>query len=279
MVATQFLPERPVPQMEFTYRYYGAVGGMSPFVAENSPTPLASVGYEEKVAKCKEVREGDMISERALKFTAGLRDVVKDTVEFITERMMLRKESWVFDKLLADMTADGQPASVNAAAKWDAGSGAELILGDMADAITRIKNAGHIKADTMLIGSDGENAIAKADTLVTWNLAGQFGQQQIAEFAVGKLKSLDIYVTDAVVTEDADQPLENENVSLIPLIADKALVFKRGADLGFIGVAESFQSRQFPVEDRRGIELQMWQSYIPVITRPTHITQITDLMT
>jgi hypothetical protein len=274
LIITQFLPERTVSHIEFTYRYYGAKGGMSPIVSENSATPLASVGYEEKVAKCKEIREGDIISERALKFMAGIRDVVKDTVEYITQRMMLRKEYMGFQAMLVDYTADGQPTPITPTNTWDSAN--ETILADLADAITGIKNAGHLQADSLLIGSQEENSIAKADTLVQWNLAGQFGQQQIADFAVGRLKGLDIYVTDAVYSNQEDKP-EGHGETLTPLLAGKALCFKRGMDLGFIAVAEPFTSRQFPVEDRRGIQLQMWQTIQPVVTRPTHLIELNTL--
>lgn len=275
LIITQFLPERSVGNIEFTYRYYGGVGGMSPIVQENAPTPLASVAYEEKVKKCQEIREGDIISERSLKFTAGIRDIVRDTVEFVTERMMLRKEYMGFQTLLTDYTADGQPTAISASSReWNGAS--ETILADLADAITGIKNAGHVKADSLLVGSQEENSIAKADSLVQWNLAGQFGQQQIADFAIGRLKSLDIYVTDAVYSDKEDMP-EGHGEVLTPFLAGTALCFKRGMNLGFIAVAEPFASRQFPVEDRRGQELQMWQTIQPVVTRPTHLIQLTNL--
>jgi hypothetical protein len=276
MIMSQFLPDRSVGGIEFTYRYYGGVGGMSPIVDDGAATPLASVGYEEKVAKCLEIREGDIITERALKFINVLRDVVRDTVEFITERMMLRKEYMGFTALLGDYTADGQPAPIVIVGGKEWNTTSEEILFNLADAITAIKNAGHIKADSLVIGSQEENSIAKADSLIQWNLAGQFGQQQIADFAVGKLKSLDIYVTDAVKSDKENAPV-GHGEALEPFLAGNALVFKRGMNLGFTAVAEPFTSRQFPIEDRRGIQLQMWQTIVPVITRPTHLVQLTNL--
>lgn len=272
LITQNILPEQQVEGIEFTHRIYGDVGGAAPIVADGVPTPLASVGYVERVEKCLEIREGDVITDRSLKFLAGVRDIIKDTVEFITERIDMRKEMMGFDMLLADWTAYGQHAAlpITAGNEWDTAN--ENILGDLMDANTAIKQSSHNIADTLLIGTNDENSMGKAPSLTTWNQAGTFGQQNLTQFAVGKIKQLDVFTSDVVYRSNQEDP----DSALVEFLSDKCLVLQRGNRMGITAVAEAFESEMFPVKERRGQMLHMWQTVKPVPIRPTRFVQITN---
>ncbi|MHA1368142.1 MAG: hypothetical protein ACTSRA_00315 [Promethearchaeota archaeon] len=274
MISTDFLPERPVNNKVFEYREYGQtdreIGTLAPEVNEGDTTPLDKLGYEMRVKRAKEIRLGTLITEQAQKFL--FRDVVKDHVTYITDRIALKQESMAFDELFEVSSVTGAlKTTKDLTTSWDE-TDAE-ILNDLADAKKRFRDIAHVIPDSLVVGSDGENALLKSVEMKLWRYSGPFTQTPIIEGTIGRLRGLDVWVTDAVKLKDNTDP----TAGLIPIVQDRVLVTRRGPDLGFTAIAEPFNSRRIPKPGRRSIMLQMFKTFLPVIIRPRRIYIINNI--
>lgn len=276
MISTEILPERPVTNRVFEYREYGQtdreIGGMAPKVEEGDTTPLDKLTYEVRVKRCDEVREGTLISEQAQKFL--FRDVVRDHVTYITDRIALRQESMAFDEITERTSTTGQLKGATTLAstyEWDGANGS--VLDNFANAKKFLRDQGHVIPTDVILGTDGENKILKATELRNWSYAGPFGQKPITEGSIGRVFGLDVWVTDSVKLSNENDPTSG----LIPILQDKAIVLRRGPDLGMTAVAEPFTSRRIPIPNRRGVMLQMFKTFLPVVQRPRRIYIINNI--
>jgi len=274
LISTNFLPERPVSNKVFEYREYGQtdreVGTLAPEVEEDGTTPLDKMGYEVRVKRCKEIRLGTMISEQAQKFL--FRDVIKDHVTYITDRIALKQESMAFDELFETTSATGLlKGSATLTNQWTSAN--QTILNDLASAKKWFRDHSHTTATDLIVGSDGEEALLKAVDLKQWSYAGPFSQTPIIEGTIGRLRGYDIWVTDAVKLVDNDDASQG----LMPIVQGRALLTRRGPDLGFTAVAEPFTSRRIPIPNRRGVMLQMFKTWLPVVVRPRRIYILNNL--
>jgi hypothetical protein len=276
LLVTEFIPERPVSNRVFEYREYAQtdreIGSLAPEVEENSTTPLDKLGYEVRVKRCKEVRLGTMLSEQSQKFL--FRDVVKDHVTYTTDRIALKQESDGWAEMFEQASVTGLlKRSGTPTTKWD--DTTPKILDDLADVKKDLRDQAHVIPDSLVVGSDGENMLLKSIETKQWQYSGPFTQTPIIEGSIGRIRGLDIWVTDAVKLKDND----DETQGLIPIVQDRALVTRRGPDLGFTAIAEPFTSRRIPIPNRRGIMLQMFKTYLPVIIRPRRVYILTNIST
>jgi len=268
MIMNQILPERTVPHKEFTYHEYGDIGGLAHEVNEGDPTPLRSIPYKEITVRCVELREGALITEQSQKWLN--RDVIRDEMEDLTDVIALKQEAMCFETILDETSYDStQVITLDASGTW--GDAANRPQDSMADAKAVVMNTGHVKPDTMIISSTDEPLLYKSIPLTQWSFAGPFSQQPIIEGSIGRVMGLDIFVSDAFkITGQTDSTLE-------PMLDNTAIILKRGNNLGFTGVAEPFTVRRFPVPDRRALQVQVFKTIRPVITRRTHIALLKNI--
>jgi len=273
MIGTKFLPERPVSHPVFEYREFGQqdreIGAMSPYVEEGETTPLDQTSYEVKTGRCKEVREGTLLTEQSQKFL--FRDTLRDHVVRISDKIAVRQENTIFTELTNTSLSGINTRLIAGGSEWDLANGAPL--NDMADSKKQIRDSGHVLPDTLIIGTDGENVLLKHTRLLYWTNAGPINQRIMREGAIGHVRGYDIFVSDVVKLLDNKNP----NSKLIPILQDKAIVLKRGRDLGFTAVAEPFTARRIPIPDRRAIMIQLFKTFTAKIIRPRWIEIIQNI--
>ena len=216
-----------------------------------------------------------------------------DAGQQISEDIMLNKEKKGLDALLGldtkynDIASNGMPTPISGQ-DWALPS--SDIFKDLTDARRDVLKTAHKFPDTLLIGPDDEANIQNHPDFRQWQLAGPYGQQNLATASIGKIKNLDVFVLSAVSDVDPNYPhtgSPNDQMPVVgtargnvqPLLTNKAIVCKRGRDLGFMGIAEPFQSIPLGNDGgyysrRRMQSIMGWLAGGPAIERPNHLIHI-----
>jgi hypothetical protein len=257
LFGTQLLPERSVNSKAIYWLEQKNTRELAPEIREGSEETLTSVSYEEKSAIVKEIREGAMLTEQAIA-EADLRDLVRDHLDHLVERNILKQESMIFTELIAKAGTVGGTAW-----DWSSTSTADP-LNDIFKAITDAKKAGFVNFDTMIIDPDREYELlankAIREVLLQSSPSTILTGSNVR--ALGNLKGLNIYVANAVI----DTPTGTSQ-----LFSGKTILMKRGADTGHTLVREALQVRRFPDLGKRSIRLQVFKTLHPVIYKPQNI--------
>jgi hypothetical protein len=159
------------------------------------------------------------------------------------------------------------------------------IFKDLTNARKEILKTAHKMPDTLIIGPDDQANIENHPDFRQYQLAGPFGQGNLAEGSIGRIKGLDVFVMTAVEDVYPNYPHSgdpNDQRPRIgtgagevqPLLTNKAIVLKRGRELGYMGVAENFQTIAYRDERRRSGAIMGWMASGPAIERPNHLIHI-----
>lgn len=274
MIATQFLPERAIPFPEFVYQRYGELGGVTPKSAEGAGTPISSTEYSQERASTVEYREGEMITEQAIKFMGQVRNFQLDAAEHLAERLALRQELNTVDAL-SNNASHVIDLEGNSGGAWNEENAD--IMDDLQEAIRLVRKEGHTRPDVALLNSDVESDILMNSAFKNWNVSGPIIQNPLMTGSVEALKprGLSFYVSDAFYLAEERTAKADEVKNFV--IDNKVLVFKQGGELGNTYVSEPYQSRMYPLEDNRAFKMQVWKNMAAVIKRPQFIVRIDNV--
>ncbi len=292
-IISQILPDIPVVGYHWTYHLYGDVGHTSEDVGPGAEPTMSTLVYDEKDARAYEWRKEVPVADRDLMALRDVRNVMADAGQQISEDIMLNKEKKGLDALLGldtkynDIASNGMPTPISGQ-DWALPS--SDIFKDLTDARRDVLKTAHKFPDTLLIGPDDEANIQNHPDFRQWQLAGPYGQQNLATASIGKIKNLDVFVLSAVSDVDPNYPhtgSPNDQMPVVgtargnvqPLLTNKAIVCKRGRDLGFMGIAEPFQSIPLGNDGgyysrRRMQSIMGWLAGGPAIERPNHLIHI-----
>jgi hypothetical protein len=284
----RILPDVPVNSYHWTYHLYGNVGNSSEDVGPGAEPTVSSLVYDEKDARAYEWRKEVPVSDRDLMAVADVRNIMADAAQQIAQDILLSKEKSALDALLGndttynDISNHGMPDAITGS---DWSSPSADIFKDLTNARKEILKTAHKMPDTLIIGPDDQANIENHPDFRQYQLAGPFGQGNLAEGSIGRIKGLDVFVMTAVEDVYPNYPHSgdpNDQRPRIgtgagevqPLLTNKAIVLKRGRELGYMGVAENFQTIAYRDERRRSGAIMGWMASGPAIERPNHLIHI-----
>lgn len=279
-VATQFLAERAIGFPTFTYFRWGELGGMTPLSAEGSVTPISSTEYTEHVAKTLEYREGEIITEQAIKWLSNVRDIQADAARHLARRMVLRQEYNTINALIAN-AGSTMDLSTTSGAAWNEPNADPL--DDFTEAKRIVRKEGHTNPDTVLFNADVEADLLQSAIFKQYFMGGTLAQSQINEGSLegATIRGLKIFTTDAFYLKDSSGNPRSRaawaNEQRGYLIGNTVIVFKRGGDLGYTYVSEPYTVKNFLLEDTRSMKMMGYKTMIPVVYRPQFICTITGV--
>jgi hypothetical protein len=260
LFANTLLPERKVSSRAIGWRVVKNTRELAPEIREGSEEFLASMGYDEKTASVKEIREGAMLTEQAIA-ESDLRDLVKDHLEMLVERNVLKQESMVFGELVANAgTVVATPVD------WSLETSSPLT--DIQTVIRDAKKNDYVSFDTMIIDADREFELLQNKEIK--DILLQAKPDALLEGAnvkaLGRIKGLNIYVADAVY--------DSADGTSAPILEGKTILMKKGSQTGHTMVREPLTVRRFADAGKRAVRLQVFKTMFPVIYRPQNIAVI-----
>ncbi|MCM3155600.1 major capsid protein [Priestia megaterium] len=260
LFATQLLPERSVKSRAIEWKVIKNTRELAPEIREGSEDTLTGLGYDEKSAIVKEIREGAMLTEQAIA-EASLRDLVKDHLDHLVERNILKQEAMIFNEIVKNAgSVYGQTVD------WSSDTSSPL--SDLQTVIRDAKKNDYVSFDTMVIDPDREFELlqnkeireillqAKPETLISGTNVK----------ALGRIKGLNVYVADAVYDATTGEAK--------PILEGKTILMKKGSQTGNTMVREAMTVRRFADLGKRAIRLQVFKTMFPVIYRPQNIAII-----
>ena len=285
-VAGDFLPFTTTGNTVFKWFYRGIIGGMTPEVGENDYGEMIHTEYEQRSATVHHYRERTAVSLYANDATIDFADLVRDDVNFLTDRLALRLESSRINAIIG---------AVNLAAGWEerfwtnlavggrqwvGGAGAVSIIDDIIDARERIAKYSRMHTDTILCGTRIAAGLQKNVETRDWDRKGPMSLEIAKEGTmlgitqpksnreqanIGRLAGHEVYVSSAATLVNED----DLHGGLTPLMDNDVYLFKRGTDLGRTVFFETPNMRT-KAPDQFG-RLQEWQigaSFEPIVYRP-----------
>lgn len=260
LFATKLLPERKVNSRAVEWKMVKNTRELAPEIREGSEDTLTGIGYDEKSAIVKEIREGAMLTEQSVA-EASLRDLVKDHLDHLVERNVLKQEAMIFDEIVKNAgTVYGSTVD------WSATDSSPLT--DIQTIIRDAKKNDYVSFDTMIIDADREFELLQNKEIK--DILLQSKPEALIEGAnvraLGRIKGLNIYVANAVY--DASTGVGT------PILEGKTVVMKKGSQTGNTMVREGLTVRRFPDQGKRAIRLQVFKTMFPVIYRPQNIALI-----
>lgn len=260
LFATQLLPERSVSSRAVEWKIVKNTRELAPYIREGSEETLTGIGYDEKSAIVKEIREGAMLTEQSIA-EANLRDLVRDHLDHLVERNILKQEAMIFEEIVKNAgTVYGETVD------WSLETATPLV--DLQKIIRDGKKNDYVSYDTMIIDADREFELlqnkeireillhSRPETLISGTNVK----------ALGQVKGLTVYVANAVIDSATGQAT--------PILAGKTIVMKKGSQTGNTMVREAMTVRRFPDQGKRAIRLQVFKTMFPVIYRPQNIAII-----
>lgn len=258
LFANKLLPERKVNSRAVEWKVIKNTRELAPEIREGSEDTLTGIGYDEKSAIVKEIREGAMLTEQAIA-ESSLRDLVKDHLDHLVERNVLKQEAMIFDEIVKNAGS-----TYGQAVDWTTGDP----LKDIQTAIRDAKKNDFVSFDTMIIDPDREFELLQNESIR--NILLQAKPETLISGsnvkALGRIKGLDVYVADAVYDTATGEAR--------PILEGKTVLMKKGSQTGNTMVRESLTVRRFADQGKRAVRLQVFKTMFPVIYRPQNITII-----
>ena len=285
---TEIMPVVEVEQEYFDWTLYGQVGNMAPKVGPNGVPEIAQLAYDRKFALAEEYRQKVPIKDREFKSVARFRNVVVDAQNQLMENLGLRMEYEGLQTLLGnnpfnDLAAGGQPPAITGN-NWSV-EGTDIVK-DLTFARRNILKRAQVFPDTLIIGPDDEAFVQNNPDFRQTQLGSDpFRDANLLEGKIGRIKGLDVYVMSTVADAFPNYPHTGEpnnqapdrgtgRGQVVPLLEGKALVLKRGLDLGFYGMYEGFSSIMYRDEETRRFNIMSWMTFGNGIIRPNRIQEI-----
>ena len=271
-IGSALLPDEVTPKIEFSYLYYGDIGGQTPQVSENEYGPYTNLRYEKRADLVRPYKERTRISIHALEPNT-IRDVMTDHTEFLADRAALRIES---ERVNAVVNAAIQTASMegfyykDCSAKtdhWAYGNGTANPLNDLTDAIKSLRKHAKVNPNALICGPDVTAVLMKLPAFQEFQIGGMLAPKMIETGAlpgsnempgnsvgpVGRILGLTVLESNASILSDNNNP----DSPLIPLLQDDVYVLRTGRELGGLYQYGGVQARAFPDEKGDAIELQI----------------------
>jgi hypothetical protein len=260
LFATKLLPERKVNSRAVEWKVVKNTRELAPEIREGSEDTLTGLGYDEKSAIVKEIREGAMLTEQSIA-EASLRDLVKDHLDHLVERNILKQEAMIFDEIVKNAgTVYGTTVD------WSLETSSPLT--DIQTIIRDAKKNDYVSFDTMIIDADREFELLQNKEIK--DILLQSKPDALIEGAnvraLGRIKGLNIFVANAVY--------DSSTGVAQPILEGKTIVMKKGSQTGNTMVREGMTVRRFADQGKRAIRLQVFKTMFPVIYRPQNIALI-----
>lgn len=291
-IADGFLPMTTSRSMTFKWGYNGAIGGMTPQSSENDAGNMTHVTYRQDSAMCIDYRERTALSLRTQEIDQI--DVAKDNIVNLSERLTLRLESLRINAITSSAVTSAVSHGFSwrdlniGGRNWVNGPGAVSIIDDIIDAQKQVARYQRMRTDTIICGEEVAAAMRKNIETKRWDRVGPIAQQYVnqdnfngigfptsegneggmserAQANIGRLAGHEVYVSNAVVLANQDDP----GSALIPLLDHDVYIFKRGERLGRTVFFETPQMiGKDPDVFTRTQEWQVSMCCIPVVYRP-----------
>lgn len=257
LFGTQLLPERQVNTKAVNWKIIKNTRELAPEIREGAEELLTNLGYDEQTALVKEIREGAMLTEQSIQ-EANLRDLVRDHLDHLTERNILKQEAMIFNEIITKAgTVGGQ--------NWDwSNTTTADPLNDILKAVRDMKKNGFVVPDTLIIDPDREYELMANKNIrdiLLYSRPDNIIEGNNVKF-LGRIKGMDVFVANAVYDSAS---------GVAQILNKKTILMKRGSQTGNLLVREPLQVRRFADEGKRAIRLQVFKTMYPVIYRPMNI--------
>jgi len=252
-VGNMFIPERPVGNFEYSWLYYGEVGGMTPEVHELDIGPLVNTAYEKRTSRIDSYKERTRVSVFARE-PYLIRNASQDAINNLSNRAALRLEALRIRAIVnggftsADDKGYYWKDCDDDDSHWVGGTGIRSIRKDCFNAIRLMQQYAKMTPDTIIVSPEVATAVRESVELAEWQYSGPISQdiikagvlpggRSLAEAYMGRLYGLDWFVVNASILSDN----ENPRSPLVPLLDRDAYIFKRGEDLGALHVFQGIK--------------------------------------
>ena len=276
ITCTKILPEKRIDQM-LAY-YHNKVGGgfRAKQVGEGQEDPEADIKYVESTIKTYEYRLGGYVTERAMRFM--LNNPVGELTSDLTMAIQLAKEN-DFISTLEGKAYTSNSVGGGSGKYWDSVGGSDSgtymnrytgyemrIRKAITDGIKNIQDNtfGHVKPDTLIVPS-WVIPIWEQNIRSLWD-----GRETISQYGIGRICGLDVLPTFS-------WSLDLDANTSAAMLDDDAYVLKRGMDTGCIAVSEPFESRTWPVKERRAHHIQCFETFDTVLWRTRNIAKLDNI--
>lgn len=276
IICNKVFPEKQIDQMKATYHNMVGGGFRAKPVGEGQEDPEADIKYTESTIHTYEYRLGGFVTERAIK--QMLQNPVQDLTTQLTTAIQLAKEndfiSTLEGKAYASNSVGGGSAKYwnsvggsDSATYMNRYTGYEMrIRKAITDGIKNIQDNtwGHVKPDTLIVPG-WVIPIWEQNIKSLWD-----GRETLAQYGIGRICGLDVLPTFS-------WSLDLDHNTSASMLDDDAYVLKRGIDTGCIAVSEGFESRTWPVKERRAQHIQCFETFDTVVWRTRNIAKLDNI--
>lgn len=263
-----WLPEFPVSKETGKYRIYSRDGWFkgAPKKADGALTEEATLSYDEGTYSCYERAIKDIVTDRALSYADAPVSPKMDTVEFLTEKVLLSKELdvWILLVGTSGLKQGGYYTALTATTAWDGGSNPD-ILGDLSSAIKTIAKAIGKRPNQISFNTDIAEAVAQDDKIM--EILKHHSTDMITGIGLpGSLRSMKIIITDALLNTADEGLTASYDYVLSDNIVCGFVNPKNKLTLGRTFVAKKNKVARWRDEDREGEFFKVNTVYSPKIT-------------
>jgi hypothetical protein len=263
-----WLPPMGVQKETGKYKIYNRDGWFkgAPKKADGAITEEATLSYDEATYSCYERAIKDIVTDRAMQQADAPIQPKIDTVEFLTEKMLLSEEldTWILLTGSSGLLQGGYYTALTAATAW-AGGTAPDILGDLSSAIIAISKSIGKRPNQISFNTEIAESVSKDDKIM--EILKHHSTDMITGIGLpGSLRSMKIIITDALLNT-ADEGL---TASYDWLISDNVVCGfvdpRHQLTLGRTFVSSQRRVARWRDDDRDGEFIKLNAVYAPKIT-------------
>jgi len=264
-VGKMFLPEFGVNKETGKYRIFERAGYFkgAPKVADGAPVPEATNAYSEGTYSCYERAIKDIVTDRAVQYADAPVQPMSDTVEFLTEKVLLAQEIDIWNAITgtSGLQQSGYYTALTGTTAWVDGTDPD-ILGDMSTAIKAISLAVGKRPNMIAFNTEVAEAVAQDDKII--EILKHHSMDMVTGIGLpGSIRSMKIVIADALYNS-ADEGL---TASYAYVISDNAVcAYVEGGsplNLGRTFVASQQRVDRWRDEDRKGTFVKVHKVYSP----------------
>ena len=263
-----FLPDFRVSKETGKYRIFSKDGFFkgAPKKADGAFTQEATLAYDEGTYTCYERAIKDIVTDRAVAYADSPVQPKTDTVEFLTEKIMLSEEldAWVLLTGSSGLYQSGYRTILTATTAWVDGTAPD-ILGDLSDAIVAISKAIGKRPNQITFNTEVAESVGNDDKIL--EILKYHGKEAVTGNPLPPtLRNMKVIITDALVNT-ADEGLTAVYDYVLSDNCVVAFVDARNP----LTIGRTFVSAQQKVarwrdDDREGEFIKVNKVYSPKIT-------------
>jgi len=263
-----WLPEMGVAKETGKYKIYNRDGWFkgAPKKADGAITEEATLSYDEATYSCYERAIKDIVTDRAMQHADAPIKPKADTVEFLTEKVMLSQEldQWLLIVGTQGLNQATYKTDLTAATAWDGGTAPD-ILGDLSTAIKTIAKRIGKRPNQISFTTDIAEAVAQDDKIM--EILKHHSTDMITGMGLpGSLRSMKIIITDALANEADEGLTASYEYILSDNIVCAYVNTGHQLTLGRTFVSKKFKVARWRDEDREGEFIKLNKVYAPKIT-------------